>query len=90
MSELQQEAVRMIRGLSDDNISFLIEVIRRLMPQNDKTNAVVMLSPKENEGIQALKRLDAVRKEIWQYLPDDFDPEKELEEARAERFGNIG
>lgn len=30
------------------------------------------------------------RKEIWQYLPKDFDPEKELEEARAERFDSIG
>ncbi|EOS22383.1 hypothetical protein C806_03722 [Lachnospiraceae bacterium 3-1] len=36
MSELQQEAVRMISGLSDENITFLIEVICRLMPQNDK------------------------------------------------------
>lgn len=90
MSELQQEAVRMISGLSDDNIRFLIEVIRRLMPQNDKTNPIVALSPKESEGIRALERLDAARKEILQYLPDDFDPEKELEEARAERFGSIG
>jgi len=90
MSELQQEAVRMISRLSDENVSFLIEVIRRLMPQNDKSNIAATLSLKENEGIQALKRLNAARKEIWQYLPKDFDPEKELEEARAERFDSIG
>lgn len=90
MSELQQEAVRMISGLSDDNISFLIEIIHRLMPQNDKTNTVDIPSLKEDRGIQAFSRLDTARKEIWQYLPNDFDPEKELQEARAERFGSIG
>lgn len=89
MSELQQEAVRMISGLSDENINFLIEVICWLMPQNDKTNIVAALSLKESEGIQALKRLNAARKEIWQYFPKDFDPGKELEEARAERFDSI-
>ena len=40
MSELQQKAVRMISGLSDDNISFLIEIINRLMPQNKESNTV--------------------------------------------------
>ena len=34
MSELQQKAVRMISGLSDDNISFLVEIINTLMPQS--------------------------------------------------------
>lgn len=33
MTELQQEAVRMISKLSDDNVSFLIEIINRLMPR---------------------------------------------------------
>ena len=40
--------------------------------------------------MQAFKRLDAARAEISQYLPDDFDPERELEEVRAERYGSIG
>lgn len=31
MSVLQEQAVRMISGLSDENVSFLIEVIQRLM-----------------------------------------------------------
>ncbi len=45
-----------------------------------------------NEGdraIEAFRRLDIVRSEIRQYLPDDFEPEKELEEARAERYGSL-
>ena len=39
--------------------------------------------------MQAFRDLDAARSEINRYLPDDFDPEKELEEARAERYADI-
>ena len=35
--------------------------------------------------MQAFRDLDAARAEISQYLPDDFCPEKELEEAMAQR-----
>ena len=89
MSELQQKAIGMINGLSDDNISFFIEIINRLMPQNEKADAII--EPAENEGrkMQAFKRLNAAREEISQYLPDDFDPERELEEARMEKYGSI-
>ena len=40
--------------------------------------------------MQAFRNLDAARIEISQYLPDDFDPEKELEEARVERYAGVG
>jgi len=86
MSELQKEAVRMISGLSDDNIRFLIEIIHRLMPQDEKINSVVAPPVKEDRGMQAFRRLDVVREEIKRYLPDGFDPEKELEEARTEKM----
>ncbi len=80
MSILQEQAVQMICGLSDDNVSFLIEIIRRLMPEQ---------AGSEDEKLQAFRRLDAARAEIKQYLPDDFDPDKELEEAREERYGHF-
>lgn len=38
--------------------------------------------------MQAFKRLDAARLEIQKYLLDDFDPERELEEVGAERYGS--
>ncbi len=38
---------------------------------------------------ESFRRLDAARTEIKQYLPDDFEPDKELEEARAERYGGV-
>ena len=39
---------------------------------------------------QAFQELDAARAQIKMYLPDDFDPDKELEEARTEKYGNLG
>ena len=87
MSVLQEQAIQMVRGLSDDNVSFLIEVIQRLMPQKVYVQAV---RPSEkDEAIKAFQRLNDARTEIKQYLPKDFDPDKELEEARAERYGSI-
>lgn len=88
MSILQEQAVRMIGGLSDDNVSFLIEVIQRLIPQ--KTAIQASDAAESGECIQAFQRLDAARTEIMKYLPEDFDPDKELEDARAERYGSIG
>lgn len=88
MSILQEQAVQMISDLSDDNVSFLIEVIQRLMPQK--------AAAKENHGIsmsdsrRAFQRLSSVPEEIWRYLPDDFDPDRELREARNERYGSAG
>lgn len=80
MSILQEQAVQMICNLSDDNVSFLIEIIQRLMPSRDTD---------VNQGIQAFHRLDKARAEIRQYLPENFDPKIELEEARTERYGSI-
>lgn len=87
MSELQQQAIRMISGLSDDNLSFLIEVIQRLMPQ--ESYAASGTQSNGNAKMRAFMRLEDARTEIKKYLPEDFDPELELEEARAERYGNI-
>ena len=42
-----------------------------------------------DEGMKAFQKLDAAREEIKQYFPADFDPDKELEEARLERYESI-
>lgn len=77
----------MISKLSDDNVSFLIEIINRLMPRGKKSSEEVTPLSEADRAIEAFRRLDIARSEIRQYLPDDFEPEKELEEARAERYG---
>ena len=68
MSILQEQAVRMICGLSDDNVSFLIEIMQRLMPVQYES---------EDEKLKAFHRLDDARAEMKQYFPDDFDADKE-------------
>lgn len=88
MSILQEQAVQMISGLSDDNVSFLIEIIQRLMSQTSQMKAEPPAST--SESVQALQRLNAARGEIRKYLPVDFDPDRELEEARFERYGSVG
>lgn len=58
MSELQQQAIRLISGLSDENISYLIEIIQRMMPQ--KAYEADTHSVNESIGMEAFKRLDAL------------------------------
>lgn len=87
MSILQEQAIQMISELSDDNVSFLIEIIQRLMPQ--KFSQPVTITLNDEDGLQAFRRLEVARTEIQQYIPEDFNPDKELEEARAERYGSI-
>ena len=81
MSVLQEQAVEMIYDLSDDNVRFLIEIMQRLMPTKKCLDNTI--------SMQAFHRLDTARKEIKKYLPDDFDPSKELEEALAEQYDSI-
>ncbi len=40
----------------------------------------------KDEAVEAFQRLNDARTEIKQYLPKGFDPDKELEEIRAERY----
>ena len=87
MSLLQEQAVQMIHGLSDDNVRFLIEIIQRLMIQESRM--VVEQQADGQSGIQAFERLNAAREEIRKALPEDFDPDRELVEARAERYESI-
>ena len=85
MTTLQEQAVHMIHGMSDDNVSFLIEVIHRLMPQNTHVERVQSLTNEKEKKMQAFKELDAARAQIKMYLPDDFDPDKELEDCLQDR-----
>ena len=73
----------MINGMSDYNVSFLIEVIQRLIPQSIQDSEIYQPTGEKTKKIQAFKELDAARAQIKRYLPDDFDPDKELEEANA-------
>lgn len=51
--------------------------------------AVRMIQNMSDEKMQAFKELVATRYEAKKYLPDDFNPDAELEAARKERYGSI-
>lgn len=51
--------------------------------------AVRMIQDMSDEKMRAFKELIATRYEAKKYLPDDFDPDAELEAARKERYGSI-
>lgn len=77
----------MIRGMSDENVRFLLEVIQRLVPEKSYQDTTDQLDT--DKKMQAFHRLNVAREEIKQYLPENFDPDKELEEAWEEKYGNI-
>lgn len=62
MTMLQEQAVRMIQDMSDDNVGFLLEVIQRLIPKKTYTS-VIYPSQKSDEKMQAFKELVATRYE---------------------------
>lgn len=90
MTALQEQAVQMIHEMSDDNVSFLIEAIHLLMPHNTQADEMKSFTSEKDKKREAFKELDAARAQIKMYLPDDFDPDKKLAEARAERYGSLG
>lgn len=51
--------------------------------------AVRMIQDMSDEKMRTFKELVATRYEAKKYLPDDFDPDAELEAARKERYGSI-
>lgn len=51
--------------------------------------AVRMIQDMSDEKMRTFKELVATRYEAKKYLPDDFDPDAELEAARKERYDSI-
>ena len=62
MTMLQEQAVRMIQDMSDDNVGFLLEVIQRLIPKKTYTS-VIYPSQKSDEKMHAFKELVVTRYE---------------------------
>ena len=67
MTLLQEEAVQMIQGMSDDNVGFLIEVIRRLTLQKDHAGET-NLSPNEKDNV--IQLTDFWIKTVYHNLPN--------------------
>ncbi len=80
MSEKKREILALLEQMPEDKVDFVIEFIRQLEVGTKRKEE---LSPK----MQAFERLEALRK---QTVPNmDLDYDKELAEARDEKYGHF-
>ena len=80
MTLMKEKAVEMIRGMPEDNMTYVINILQNLEA----------MSIDRNEDKKRARNALAEILSMEKRLPDDFDPEKELEEARAEKYENLG
>lgn len=79
MTLMKEKAVEMIRRMPEDNMTYVINILQNLEAMSIDRNE------DKKRAQNALVEILSLEKR----LPDDFDPEKELREARAEKYENI-
>ena len=76
MTLIKEKAVEMIRRMPDDNMLYVVNILHSL-------EAMTIDKEKDKQAARsALADILSMEKR----LPEDFDPQKELEEARAEKY----
>ena len=80
MTLMKEKAVEMIRRMPEDNMTYVINILQNLEA----------MSIDRNEDKKRARNALAEILSMEKRLPDDFDPKKELEEARAEKYENLG
>lgn len=78
MTALKMEAVRIIDSLEDSEMTEVIATLKHFKVRAKKDDYV-------KEGLEGLKILES----FIGTLPEDFDYEKELEEALEEKYGSF-
>lgn len=80
MTQMKEKAVEMIQRMPDDNMLYVINILQ---------NLEAMTADKDADRDQAMAAFQDILKFSGR-LPQDFDADKELEEAREEKYGSIG
>ncbi len=80
MTRIKEKAVEMIQRMPDDDMFYVINILQSLEE---------MTAKKDTEREQAITAYQDILK-LKGRLPQDFDAEKELAEAREEKYGNLG
>lgn len=80
MTLMKEKAVEMIRRMPEDNMAYVINILQ---------NLEAMSVDKDHDKQRAKAALTDILN-MERRLPDDFDPEKELMEARTEKYDNFG
>ena len=80
MSTAQEQVINHVVNMSDVDAKFILEIIERLIPKEKVTT-----SPTVSDKMKAFQRLEQLRGGF----PADFDPDRELAEAREEKYSMI-
>lgn len=74
MSATQEQVIRYVVNMSEVDAKFVLEIIERLIAKEK-----AMVNPAVSNRMKAFQKLEQLRGGF----PVDFDPDKELTEARA-------
>lgn len=77
MTAERKEAIKLLERMPDDKIKLIVQYMQKIEIMPVKTDFEVM------EGLNALKEIQAMAGR----LPENFDYDKELEEALEEKYG---
>ena len=84
---IQEQAVQMINCLSEDNIIFLMDFMKRFMLPKNPTEKMDFSA---DVKAQAFYEMEQNKATLSSYFPLDFNPKEEYMEAMEEKYGNIG
>lgn len=79
MTLMKERAVEMIKRMPEDNMTYVINILQ---------NLEAMSVDRDEDKRKAKAALADILK-MEKRLPDDFDPDKELMEARMEKYDNL-
>ena len=80
MTQMKERAVELIERIPDEKMFYVINILQNLEE---------MSSNRPADKKQAMEAPQNVLMFSGR-LPEDFDADKELQEAREEKYGNIG
>ena len=80
MTLMKERAVEMIKRMPESNMTYVINILQNLEA----------MSVDRDEDKQRARAALADILNMEKRLPDDFDPDKELMEARMEKYDNLG
>ncbi|MCX4328855.1 MAG: dihydrodipicolinate reductase [Lachnospiraceae bacterium] len=76
----RKEAFQLLEKMPEDKIKLIIQYMQKIEITSEKNDSQV------NDSLNALKELQ----ELSGRLPEDFNYEKELQEAMEEKYGYFG
>lgn len=80
MTQLKERAVEMIQRMPEEKMFYVINILQNLEG---------MAADKNTDKEQAIAAFEDIMRYRGQ-LPADFDADRELAEAREEKYGHIG